>query len=113
MTSEGMGAVAPAAFADACKTVLLAAPQPGSVASEMFHGEKAMTRLRQKAILTGTDVVVDTSCSSKNTIFRGRNSQVIFVVLGRQNVPYEKNSQTMRTDQNANIISSMGKTDEI
>ena len=66
-----------------------------------------------KAILTGTDVVVDTPYSSKNTIFRGRNSQVIFVVSGRQNVPYEKNSQAMRTDQIANIISSMGKTDMI
>ena len=82
-----MGAVAPAAFADASKTVgLLAAPQPGSVAPELFHGEKAIPGPWPKPFSRGTDVVVDKPRSRKNTI------------SGKQNVSQEKNSQAMQDE---------------
>ena len=106
-----MGAVAPATFADASKTVgRLAAPQPGSVAPELFHGEKTISGLQSKVISTGTDVVVDTSCRSKNTTFRGRSSQEkLLVLVGRSRLT-RKTVKRRRTDQKAKIIFVHGKT---
>ena len=86
-------AVAPPAFADASLTVgLLAAPQPGSVALELFHGDKAIPGPGKKAFSRGTDVVVDASRSSKNTI------------LGKQKVSHEKKSQAMQNKPTGNGI---------
>ena len=87
------------AFADASKTVgLLAAPQPWSVAPELFHGEKAIPGPGPKAISRGTDAVVDTSRRSKNTICRGRNRQDIFVDSGRQKAYHEKKRQATQDE---------------
>ena len=89
-----MGAVAPAAFADASKTVgLLAAPQPGSVAPELFHGEKSIPGPWPKAFSRGTDVVVDTS-----------RRKEILVHSGRQKVSHEKNSRAMQDEPTGNEI---------
>ena len=82
-----MGTAAPAAFADASKTVgLLVAPQTRSVAPELFHGEKAIPGSWPKAFPRGTEVVVDKPRSRKNTI------------SGKQNVSQEKNSQAMQDE---------------
>ena len=84
-TREGVGTVSPAAFADASKTVgLLAAPQPGSVAPELFHSEKTIPGPPPPSISTGLNAVLDTSRSSIENAIDGERKQSSDICCFRQ-----------------------------
>ena len=65
---------------------------------KLFRGEKAIPGPLPKAISRGTDVVVDTSRSSKNTICEGETDERVSLISGTQKVSHEKNSQAMHDE---------------
>lgn len=85
--------VAPGAFAGASNTItLLAAPQLGLVAPELFHGLNATAGTRPTAQSRNSNVAVDTS-GRQNCVGKSNREDKFVDTRGREKVSQDKNSQ--------------------